>query len=271
MSARRTDAVLALALGLAFSPGLFDLVRHWALAPWSRYSAVFVALTVWLALRLPRPAARPAAGVAVGVAAVGLQLVAMLAGAPALARPAVVLAGVGLVVGRGLASARIAWLAPWIVPVPYQLTDWTGGDRIAPELFRAMARCLRVFGVGVAAGERRVVAGDAWLLLDSTQAGLPVLVAAAGLSVYAALRLRPGRAGFAWGACLLLAAGAASQLLAVGLACLALATGSAKLAGFAVDSLSWMLPSLAAVVVVERRAARRAFAAREEPGSYQPP
>lgn len=255
ISKRRGDLLLGLAMTAAFSPGLYDLVRQWTLSPWSRYSALFVVLGAWL-LRVGPPPSATQRGV--GLAAVGaglvLQLTAGLAVMPALTRPALVLGALGFLWLRGLAPLAIAWVAVWVVPVPHQLADGLGGDAVAAALFRTAAVAVNALGVGVAAGARRVVSGDATLVVDSSQSGLPVLAAMLGLVAYAALRLgTPALRALVW----VPAAGAAAlaaQLAASALACLALASSAPALAGFCVDSVAWMLPAALVVWRVEQRA-----------------
>ena len=69
MTSRVTDVALGLAVAAAFSPGLADLVVHWMAHPWSRYSAIFVLLLVWVARRegaVPAHRALGVAGLALG-------------------------------------------------------------------------------------------------------------------------------------------------------------------------------------------------------------
>lgn len=254
-SKRRSDLLLGLALTVALSPGLYDLVRHWALSPWSRYSALFVVLSAWLLRVRPLPSpTRRGIGLAAIAAGLLLQLTAGLAVMPALARPALVLGALGFLWLRGLGPLAIAWVAVWIVPVPHQLADGLGGDAVAAALFRAASVGVNAFGAGVAAGARRVVSGDARLVVDSSQSGLPVVAAMLGLVAYAALRLgTPAARAFAL-LPLAVVAALAAQLTASVLACLALASSAPALAGFCVDSVAWMLPAALVVWRVEQRA-----------------
>jgi hypothetical protein len=254
---RGLDGALGLALAVAFSPGLYDLARQWWLYPWSRYSAVLALLAVWTAARSPDAPARPRLGFGAVAAALLLQGLGVLAVMPALGRPAAVLAFLGFGLARGLAPLSVASLAIFVVPVPYQVTDWTGGDWVAPQLFQAAAGLLRVVGISVAAGQRHVISGDADFQIDSTQAGLPLAFALVGLAVYAALRLRlPPRRLAAWTAAIF-AMGCAAHFGSIVLACLAIAAGSVELAGWSVDTLSWALPAALVVFAVERSPERR--------------
>jgi len=240
----RATVALGLALALAFSPAVYDLVRHWLANPWSSYSAVFVALPGWLAWRSEGARPQRAAGFGLLAAGLVLQLLAALAVMPALGRPALALAVAGFLLLRGLAPPGVALLALFAVPVPHTFADLTGGDAVAPELFRAASDVLRLVGVTVAAGSHEVVAGAAVLDVDSSQAGLPVAVAMVGLAAYAHLRGAPAR----WLPAIV-AAGVVAHFAAVVVAEGLLAAGLPGAAGLAVDLLGWLVPT---AVVVRR-------------------
>ncbi len=251
-------------MAIAFSPGIYDLVRQWLHAPWSRYSALFVVLTVWLIASGtagptagPVPRLRRGIGGAAIAAGLLLQLAAGLAVMPSLARPAMLLGGLGLLWLRGLAPLSVACVAVWIVPLPHQVMDGLGGDTVAAGFLRAASEVVNLFGAGVAAGARRVISGDAALVVDSSQSGLPTLVAMLGVGAYAALRLQIDIVRALRCLPALVAAAIAGQFVASVLACLALAAGSLALAGFCIDSLSWMLPAAVVVWGVEGRVEQR--------------
>lgn len=249
---RQVDILLGAALLLAFSPGLYDLARHWLLHPWSRYSALFVLLVGWCSAR--ERDAKPKRLVGAGLIAAGvvLQLLSVLSVMPAIARLALVLAAIGFLLLRGLATPRVAALAVFVVPVPHAFTDALGGELVTQELFRSASNLLQPLGVAVAAGEQQILAGDAVLEIDSTQAGLPTLVAMLGLAWYVVLRARPParRAGL-WLAALL-SSGVIAQGLGIVLACLVLAWGSASAASFSLDTVGWLLPAVVVVWALER-------------------
>jgi hypothetical protein len=248
MKPRAANAAFGAALIAAFSPGLYDLGAHWIAHPWSSYSAVFVPLLAWGAWRFRgEPAKRRAPGVALLAAGMLLQLLSVLAVLPALARPALVCAAIGFLLLFGLASPGWAALALFVVPVPHTFTEILAGDAVAPELFRAAARLLHGFGFAIAADRHEVLSGSARLAIDSSQAGLPVLVGMLGLAWYAALLARPSPARAACWLAIFLAGGAGAHLLGVLLASLALVGGRAGLALFLVDSFWWLVAS--AVVV----------------------
>ena len=258
-SARTTDWLLGLALAVAFSPGIHDLARQWWLSPWSRYSALFAALVVWLVAREQAPAAS-ASRRAVGIGAIALagvlQVLAVISVMPALARPALVLAALGFLWLRGLAPLALVVVAVWIVPVPHQLADWAGGDRGAGWLLRAGASLVNLFGMGVASGSGRVVSGELRLIVDSPYAGLPVLVTAFGLTCYAMLRLRLGWAALCGLLPVLVLGGALAQFLAAVITCAAMAGGSLWLAELAISSLAWLLLAPPALWWIEQRSGR---------------
>ncbi len=248
----RVDIPLGGALLLAFSPGLYDLFRHWLLHPWSRYSALFVLLVGWCLAR--ERDAKPKRLVGAGLIAAGvvLQLLSVLSVMPAIARLAFVAAAIGFMLLRGLVTPRVAALAVFVVPVPHAFTSAVGGVLVAQELFRSAELLLQPFGVAVAAGQYQVLAGSTALEVNSTQAGLPTLVAMLGLAFYAVLRARPSarRAGL-WLAALL-SSGVIAQGLGIVLACLALASGSASAASFSLDTVGWLLPAVVVVWSLER-------------------
>ena len=146
---RQVDILLGAALLLAFSPGLYDLARHWLLHPWSRYSALFVLLVAWCSAR--ERDAKPKRLVGAGLIAAGvvLQLLSVLSVMPAIARLALVLAAIGFMLLRGLATPRVAALAVFVVPVPHAFTDALGGGLVTQELFRGASNLLQPLGVAV--------------------------------------------------------------------------------------------------------------------------
>jgi hypothetical protein len=262
-AARRTDWLLGVALAVAFSPGIYDLARQWWTSPWSRYSALFALLVAARVahggVRRSARGTRGAGLVAIAVAMV-LQLLAVLAVMPALARPALVVAATGFLWLRGLAPLSIAWLAIWIVPVPHQLVDRLGGDSAATWLFRQAAALVNLFGAGVAAGHGRVVSGELRLMLDSPYGGLPTLATVCGLTLYAMQRLRLETAAAASWLAEQVALAALLQLLAAVLACWALAAGSLWLAEALIASFAWMVLAVGVLFRVRQRTGNDAAA-----------
>ena len=155
-----THVVLAGALLVAFSPGLFDLVDQWLVAPWSRYSALFVLLVGWQLARERDARPSPVLGVGLIVAAAGLQLLAVASVVPAIARIAFVAAAMGFLLLRGFATRRVAVLAAFIVPVPSMLTELLAGEYVAEALFAGATTLLQWLGVAITSAEREVLAGD---------------------------------------------------------------------------------------------------------------
>jgi hypothetical protein len=258
MTVRAADAALGAAAILAFSPGLYDLAAHWIADPWSLYSAVFVLLLAFGAPRHARGAtALPRLGAALLAGGLLLQLLAVLAVMPALARPALVLGAIGFLLLRGLASPAWAALALFVVPVPHTFTELLGGEELAPELFRAASRLLHGFGLAIAADRHEVVSGSARLAIDPSQAGLPVAVGMLGLAGYAALRVRPPAVRAARWLPIFFAGGAAAHGAGILLACLALVAGRQGLAAWLVDSFWWLLASGVVVWRLDLRPAIR--------------
>jgi hypothetical protein len=248
----RSHVVLGGALLVAFSLGLFELVDQWLVAPWSRYSALFVLLLGWQLARERDARPSPVLGVGLIVAAAGLQLLSVASAVPAIARIAFVAAVMGFLLLRGFASLRVAVLAVFIVPVPSMLTELLAGQYIAEALFSGAAALLQWLGVTITSAEREVLAGDTLLRIRRYHGGLTTLIATVGLAWYVisgarapmrhALRLV---AGF-------LSLGVIAQVLGVVLACMAVVAGSESAASTLLDTVGWLVPTVVAVYVLER-------------------
>ncbi len=269
---RRRDWLLGLALLAAFSPTVLDLLRHWMLEPWSRYSALFLPLLAWCVHRGPASRRRVGAGALLIAGGLALQLLAVLAAAPRVARPALAAGLAGFLLVRGLAPPATALLAGFVVPVPYQLAAQLAGLPLAVALFRATAFVLSSVGLALAVDHHALVATTASFDLRPIHAGLPLVVAVTGLALYASRRRSLSRAAGLelWGRLLL--AACAIQLAAVVLSALALVAGWPGASGVLLESLPVWIVVVLVVARTERSVewpaagARARRGMREEPG-----
>jgi hypothetical protein len=113
--------LLWIALAVALSPSIVNLVEHVATRPWARCAAPFPFLLGWLAWR-HRERAQPAADGFVWLA-IGLVLSIVGAGGdmPRLARPGIALGVIGLARATGFPPTPTALLAAFAIPLPTAL------------------------------------------------------------------------------------------------------------------------------------------------------
>ncbi len=252
---RFESGLLWLALAAAFSPVLFDLVRHVAATRWAHYVVVFPPLVAWCALReRSRPRREPGgAWIATGLA---LEVVAGFLGAIRWARPGLLLALFGMFRREGIASWPTRALCVFAIPAPAFLVR-LGSGPVAYAMTDAVAAVWRGLGLAVsvdggivygAGGGVLVVPDHDWLFLA------PLLV---GLAWYAGIRLRlalaPSLLGCAAAAALALPIQTAALFAAVGIAAAGWPAGGQAL----VDHGSWIATALAVILATERRARRR--------------
>lgn len=130
---------LGLATAFALSPALVDLARHWIELPWTRYSVVFVPLTiVWIARADRKPPSRD--GVLWIVVSILMAALLVAGGLRNWSRLAIPVAVLGLCRMRGLAATKVALLALFIVPMPALLNRLTAP--VWPELVTTLAASL---------------------------------------------------------------------------------------------------------------------------------
>jgi hypothetical protein len=241
-------AVLWIALAVALSPVLADLVRHWLSTPWSRYSMVFPFL---LAARIRSEPSRPAPvtdGWIWLATALALQLAAVAGGVTRWGRAALPLAVWGGFRLLGVGGLATAALALFIVPIPHELNELSS-PALETGLARVAAPVGRLFG---AAPQVRMppqlLVGEETLALTPADGGLSLAALLAGLGWYAGLSLREGAAASARRALVWAALGIPLQALAMTVA-VALAAVSGASAGRAWLSHGvWPLVALAGLV-----------------------
>ena len=190
---RQAAAILWLALAVALSPVLWDLLHHWIEYPWSRYSLLFPALLWWLARRQEPAAAATGSGLALVLIGTAVCMLALAGGVVRAARPGLVLAVIGLCRYTGTTSLRTALLAAWLVPVPHLLAqavnDATGGGLVAVAAALATG-----IGVEVTWDPDIAAWGAEELALLAAYGGLPLAALFTGLTWFGAARRRlPGR------------------------------------------------------------------------------
>jgi hypothetical protein len=243
--------VVAVALVVALSPALRELAHHQLAHAWTRYAWIPAVLVGIAAVRGGPARPAPRAGAAAMAGGVGLELLGLAGGVPALGRVGAGLAAAGWLRAGGLVSRETALLALLAVPIP---------SRLAALPSPAAERTLRdaaaaVWGLEV--DGPAVVGPGGPLALAPWHAGLPLAALGAALGLYAA-----GRQGFrgrtAW------AAAALGALLALPLQAAAVigpagalvAAGRPEAARRLLEvGLPWIL-ALTAVAAVEPRVPR---------------
>jgi hypothetical protein len=173
-------------LALAFSPALAELVSHWRVAPWARYSA----LALWL---LPRSASalgerspRRSDGLVLVTAGLVLEVFATAAGPAKLARPGLVLGVLGLARALGHPPLRVALLVLFLVPVPAALARLPE-PVLRPLLQEPAAALARAAGAPVESLSLGIARGDALLRVYPHDLGVPLAALFAGAAYAAAL------------------------------------------------------------------------------------
>lgn len=186
---RPRHALLWIALVVAFSPVIVDLVRHQIEAPWSRYGSLFVLLLPWAASRAGVGAPPRRDGylwIAVGCAG---ALLTVGGGMPRLARPAMLLALVGLARLLGNPPLRVLLLAAWTIPLPHRSLDFAS-PALESAWLQLCSLPYALLGIEFTLdGVTAQIAGHSLSLFDS-DGGLPLVALCSGLGYYAALRTR---------------------------------------------------------------------------------
>lgn len=257
-----TDVVLPLALLVALSVSIVDLVAHWIANPWARYSIVFLPLVVQVARHEDFKRRHPRLGAVMIVAAVTTQLFSVMADTLALSRPALVVAMIGLLINRGWASKRCALLSVFIVPIPYSIASELLGVEIAEWWMSTVAGML---GIEHAIDRHVFYTGGGnanGLEVASTFAGLPLITLAVGLAGYAALRLRRSLESALRSLAFWIGALIPAQFVALALAVGLLDRFGPGAASLLLDQLVWI--AAAAVIIVQTE--RSARGASRSPG-----
>lgn len=251
---------LWMALGVALSPSIFELGRHWLDEPWTRYSALFVPLWLLGVRSAPGPARPRRAGAVLVAIGVLLSVVSVGGGMPRFGRPGIALSAVGMALALGTPSLPRALLVLWIVPVPTLFVSAFSGLEVATA--HAAARLAQA--VGVDAGLRatpeaiELVGSAGNLALAPEQGGLPLAVLLGGLGWYGAVR-RGASSGSAFRACLR-AAPWALLVQPIGIGCAAglLFAGATVSARLLLDPGIWITAALVALLLTRRPALARA-------------
>jgi hypothetical protein len=221
-------AILWIALAVALSPSLVELLHHWTAEPWSRGSAAFAVLGIGGGIA-DRRRARPRLGGWLLVGA-GLLVVvaAFAAGYGRLGRVGIPLAALGAAHALGRPSLAVAALACFLVPTPFgvtaafQPTPETAVAALATSVARGLGAAWTQGGASVhtAGGSLRLTGPDLGLPLAQMLAGLGWCAAVAARDALPRGLLRAAR----W-ACWAVPAQLAA--LMAGFACLALAGADA--------------------------------------------
>jgi hypothetical protein len=252
----RWEILLWVALGIAMSPVLSDVLRHWYSEHWSRYSLI---LLVLLAVAVRRGERVPPRRV-LGAGLVGFSVLAQLAAVPAavlpLARPFLATGVVGMLLFQGRTPIRTALLALWVVPVPWRLMRELEGEAVAERLFEVAAAVVAPIGLGVEFFGRFAQVGGTELRMAPSMGALTVLAYLTGLVWYRGIRddWTPVRTGLA----MAVAAAAALpiQVLMIVASLLLVWAGLSEQGALAsVDVVAWS--ALAAGGLLPFRGARR--------------
>jgi hypothetical protein len=256
-SERKSTALelgLWVALLAAFSPTLTNLGSHWWEQAWPRYSLIFIPLLVWC-VRCEQASEEPPRawrrfGVSLLALSLLMQLVATSGAMPALGRPALALAIIGLLLFRGLTSARCALLALWIIPMPNLVSTRLAGVACANALYRAVGSLLSPLGLDLEIESEWIRSGTNELQIAPETGGLLMLSLILGLAWYRMLRTGNGVGSMIRDLVPMLLAGAAVQLAAVAAASITLVSGRADTAQAILD-LAWLIPAVAVVAWTE--------------------
>ena len=249
--------ILWVALAVALSPALTELIRHWVREPWARESAVFVPLAIASAVADPSWSRPHGAGWLLVAAGIALALFGSAGGLAAIGRLAIPLAVIGMALATGHPAARIALIALFVVPVPFSIVSVISlaGERVVVQLAVQAARLLGadwVAGggtIGTAAGELRLRAPDLGLPLAHLLAGMGYCTGIAS----GASALRSGSRGLLWAAWALPA-----QVLALVVSSGMLAVAGANAARAFLD----VAPACAVTMIAIARLERVAHASR---------
>lgn len=211
--------VVWVALAAASIGVVADLFEHWVSSPWSRYSLLFVPLSVW-ALR-PAPGRDDSARIGTALVALGAvaQVLAIGGGFERYGRLGLAVALVGMACLQGLPGWTRRLSLVWLIPLPHLAVTTLGepllglwealGARIAggvdshsvwadPALWQAVAPGLGLDGLAGGVCCAAVLAGCGWMA--SARAGAPLSEAVARSACWGLLGI-PLHAG-----CVILAA-----------------------------------------------------------------
>jgi hypothetical protein len=246
------EAALWAALLIALSPTLHDLVGHWQVHSWSRYSLGFLPLLI-LAIRADSPG-RPMRGPALALLVLCLvgQFAASFASVRYVARPIAGAALAGFLVYRNQARPRTALLAIFLVPAPSMLiTRVLGGAELAAGTAEVAARVVNVLGASAAAVGPALTLGGLKLEVAPYWSGLVLALQGLGLAWYYSVRRDLGArsTALALAAALLLAFPVQLGMLVS--SALALSAGHPSLAAALLDPGSWLVPLFAVILVGE--------------------
>jgi len=262
---RRLKATVWVLAVLALLPAIGEWWAHLEAEPWARYAALIPLLLVALAATKAPDASeppRPRAGLALVVAAVALEAVALVAGPERLARMALPLGALGAALATARPRLPGAWLALWLVPVPWRAVT-LARPLAEPLVLTVASSTAHLLAPDLAVGARGSVGTAQGLVLLPQDGGLPLAALASGLGWYGAARLGRGwREALQWA----LAGGLGAlpaQMAAVVLAVpVAAAAGGEAARGWL--SLGPASIACTAVILATERAARRG----EEPRSH---
>jgi hypothetical protein len=235
---------------LAFSPVLQNLAEHWLTGIWPRYSLSLLPLLLWC-VRCDR-GGRPLRwqGLALVCAGLAVELLAARAAVLPVARPALAVAVIGVILMRGLASVRTALLALFVLPMPRLFVE-LGGLTAATHLFETGGALLSGVGLNLVVEEGLAVSGGKQLPIDAAHGGLLLLAQMMGLAWYRALRRGLDWRGTASSLALFAVQAVPIQFTAILLALLALGAGAPVLAGAVLNYGSWLVPLLVTVYLTE--------------------
>ncbi len=250
------EVAVWLALLLALSPALYDLMGHWHLHSWSRYSLGFLPLLI-LAIRGDAPG-RPMRGFALALIALCLvgQVIGLFGSVIFVARPLVGVAVAGALVYRGLARPRIALLALCLIPVPgMMMRRGLAAEDLAHFLTGVAASVVSTLGVSarIAGSGSVVMVRDLQLEVGYQWGGVLLAVQALGLGWYYSVRRNLGMRATVVALMVAVLLAFPVQLGVLVSSSLALWAGQPSLAGLLLNPGSWLLPLFMALYLTEVR------------------
>ena len=242
------------ALGLGLSPVLVEFFGTFG----DHYSAAALVVPVWMLVRLARlpdagaGAAYRGPGLALVALGLALELLGISAGSWSIARMALPLSVVGLLLWLGRLAPAPALVGLWLLPLPsfvYVITT--------PDLESAIARIAAfvlgpVFGSGLEVTGPMIRAGEASFELQPAYSGVHATTLLALIGWYAAVRRGAG-AGRAFVRALTWALlGPVVQLAAITLAMGLVVLGRPDLAGAFMEHGLWIAIAAPGLFVAER-------------------
>jgi hypothetical protein len=252
-------SALWLALPVALSPSLVELVGHWMREPWSRASAIFVPLGLLAAAADASPVRPRRWGwllVALGLA---LALFGSVGGAEALGRLAIPLAVIGMACAVGRPAPPVAAISLFVVPPPFAIASLA-----SPAAERAVAGLAVVVGGALGAswslGDATIRAAGGDLRLGAEDLGVPLAHLLAGLGYCAGVAgggdpLRSALRALRWALWAL-----PGQILALGVAFVLLGSVGARTARGFLEAFPVVVAAVGALGSV--RLARSAYRLR---------